>query len=79
MFFRQVAAAVGPAANDAETLLALWELVWAGLVTNDTLAPLRRAGRRRRPPASVRVGRPRGAAPRSRRAAGRRPRPAGGA
>jgi ATP-dependent Lhr-like helicase len=50
MFFRQVAAAA-PAANDTETLLALWELVWAGLVTNDTLAPLRAlvagAGRRR--------------------------------
>jgi ATP-dependent helicase Lhr and Lhr-like helicase len=58
MFFRQLSDAVG-AANDSELLLALWELVWAGHVTNDTLAPLRAlvtggsrpATRRRRPPA----------------------------
>jgi ATP-dependent helicase Lhr and Lhr-like helicase len=50
MFFRQIAADVD-SANDTETLLALWELVWAGLVTNDTLGALRAlvagAGRRR--------------------------------
>jgi ATP-dependent Lhr-like helicase len=40
MFFRQLADAVG-SSNDSELLLALWELVWAGHVTNDTLAPLR--------------------------------------
>ncbi len=40
MFFRQLSDAVGPA-NDSELLLAVWELVWAGHVTNDTLAPLR--------------------------------------
>ncbi len=28
-------------ATDAELLTALWDLVWAGEVTNDTLAPLR--------------------------------------
>ena len=27
--------------DDASTLAALWDLVWAGLVTNDSLAPLR--------------------------------------
>jgi len=40
MFFRQLSDAVG-ASNDSELLLAVWELVWAGHVTNDTLAPLR--------------------------------------
>ena len=44
----------GQPADDAVVLTALWDLVWAGLVTNDSLAPLRalvdggraRAGRR---------------------------------
>ena len=47
-------------------LLALWELVWAGLVTNDTLAALRAltAGRRA---AARRRAAPGGAGPRSRR------------
>ena len=40
MFFRQLSDAVG-ATDDSELLLAVWELVWAGHVTNDTLAPLR--------------------------------------
>ena len=40
LFFRELAGAVG-GASDTELLLALWELVWAGMVTNDTLAPLR--------------------------------------
>ncbi|HET9557838.1 MAG TPA: DEAD/DEAH box helicase, partial [Actinomycetota bacterium] len=40
MFFRQLSDAVA-ATNDSELLLAVWELVWAGHVTNDTLAPLR--------------------------------------
>ena len=37
------ATAVGDAASatDAEMLTALWDLVWAGEVTNDSLAPLR--------------------------------------
>ena len=49
LFFRQICDAT-ESANDAETLLAVWELVWAGLVTNDTLVPLRAlvAGARRR-------------------------------
>ena len=40
LFFRQLSDAVGPV-GDTELLLAIWELVWAGMVTNDTLAPLR--------------------------------------
>ncbi len=39
-FFRQLADATH-STNDTELLLAIWELVWAGLVTNDTMAPLR--------------------------------------
>jgi ATP-dependent Lhr-like helicase len=31
----------GPAPTDAETADAIWDLVWAGLLTNDTLGPLR--------------------------------------
>ena len=30
-----------PGATDVELLAALWDLVWAGEVTNDSLAPLR--------------------------------------
>nr|WP_143229511.1 ATP-dependent helicase [Actinophytocola xanthii] len=49
LFFRQLADRAGavlldggaPAPSDADTLGALWDLVWAGLVTNDTIAPLR--------------------------------------
>jgi ATP-dependent Lhr-like helicase len=64
MFFRQLSDAVGEG-NDSELLLALWELVWAGQVTNDTLAPLRalvtggsRPTTRRRSvwPGAVRIG-----------------------
>jgi ATP-dependent helicase Lhr and Lhr-like helicase len=35
------AAADGGAPDDASALEALWDLVWAGVVTNDTLAPVR--------------------------------------
>ena len=62
MFFRQLSDAVAPP-NDSELLLAVWELVWAGHATNDTLAPLRalvtggsRPAARRRAP-SRRYGR----------------------
>ncbi|MFI5956957.1 ATP-dependent helicase [Cryptosporangium sp. NPDC051539] len=44
LFFRNLSDAVGAAAgttDDAELAGAVWDLVWAGLVTNDTLAPLR--------------------------------------
>ncbi|MFJ6674155.1 ATP-dependent helicase [Actinosynnema sp. NPDC091369] len=43
LFFRQVVDRVslqGPT-TDSEVVGALWDLVWAGVVTNDTLAPLR--------------------------------------
>jgi ATP-dependent Lhr-like helicase len=42
-FFRQLSAALAPAGevDDVTLATALWELVWAGLVGNDTLAPLR--------------------------------------
>jgi ATP-dependent Lhr-like helicase len=69
LFFRQLSDRVGQAlVADGETppaddvlVTALWELVWAGLVTNDTLAPLRSlvAGRGA-------THRPRRAAPRGR-------------
>jgi ATP-dependent helicase Lhr and Lhr-like helicase len=76
MFFRQLADAVDPP-SDGDLLLAVWELVWAGMVTNDTLAPLRAlvaggsrpatrpSGRRRYgrrgPPLPSRAGPPAGA------------------
>jgi ATP-dependent helicase Lhr and Lhr-like helicase len=40
-FFRDLAAHAPGAVDDRELVPALWELVWAGLVTNDTMAPLR--------------------------------------
>ena len=54
LFFRSLADRVA-CTDDAELVRALWDLVWAGVVTNDTLAPLRtmlgrgRAPSRRRP------------------------------
>ncbi|HET7026362.1 MAG TPA: hypothetical protein VFI28_01585, partial [Candidatus Limnocylindrales bacterium] len=52
-FYRDIRAAAG-GGSDREVLDALWDLVWAGEVTNDTFAPLRalrwkRTGRERRP------------------------------
>jgi ATP-dependent helicase Lhr and Lhr-like helicase len=43
LFFRALAERVGDTAQvpPAELVAALWDLVWAGLVANDTLAPLR--------------------------------------
>jgi ATP-dependent helicase Lhr and Lhr-like helicase len=44
LFFRQLAEQVRvehPEALEAQLAEALWDLVWAGRVTNDTLAPLR--------------------------------------
>ena len=70
LFFRQLGSAVG-STDDSELLLAIWELVWAGWVTNDTLAPLRallaagpkqpRRGRARRAALPTRQGPPAGA------------------
>lgn len=55
-FFRQLSDSVG-STNDAALSTALWDLVWAGRISNDTLTPLRaltRSGtpahRTRRPP-----------------------------
>jgi ATP-dependent Lhr-like helicase len=64
-FFRQLGTAVG-STDDRELGAALWDLVWAGLVTNDTFAPLRsflggKAAPRRAP--RVRAYRGRGRSP----------------
>ncbi|MCT2584057.1 ATP-dependent helicase [Actinophytocola gossypii] len=79
LFFRQLAERVGAALvdggaevpADAEVVAALWDLVWAGLVTNDTIAPLRAlvAGRGA-------AHKPRASAPRGRYARLRGARPA---
>jgi ATP-dependent Lhr-like helicase len=60
-FFRQLSDTVG-ASDDAALSAALWELVWAGRIGNDTLAPLRAltrtgtpAHRSRRPPPRTRL------------------------
>jgi ATP-dependent Lhr-like helicase len=52
LFFRQIADLSG-SASDQELLMAIWDLVWAGLVTNDTLAPLRALSGTRRPTPSA--------------------------
>ena len=59
LFFRMLsdrAAALlgGSLPDDSEVAAAIWDLVWAGLLTNDTLAPLRVAlgGQQRRAAAS---------------------------
>ena len=61
-FFRQLSDAAG-ATDDGAAQQALWDLVWAGRIGNDTLAPLRAlasggksAHRSRRPPPRARVG-----------------------
>src|SRR5262245_41333499 len=65
-FFRDLYLAAGGGDQDA-VLDALWDLVWAGEVTNDTFAPLRAAGgaTRRAAPARrapvLRLGQPRAA------------------
>jgi ATP-dependent Lhr-like helicase len=60
-FFRQLADAVS-SGDDRSLAAALWELVWAGRVSNDTLTPLRAltrggkpAHRSRRPPPRPRM------------------------
>jgi ATP-dependent Lhr-like helicase len=40
LFFRQLVDRVG-ATDDQEVVAALWDLVWAGVATNDTINPLR--------------------------------------
>ncbi|PWB97497.1 ATP-dependent helicase [Homoserinimonas hongtaonis] len=51
-FYRQLSDAIG-SLDDSALTPALWDLVWAGIVTNDTLAPLRAylGGPARRPAA----------------------------
>ena len=71
-FYRELFAAAR-GTSDREVLDALWDLVWAGEVTNDTFAPLRalrwkRTGERRAPDR-----RPTRPADRARSARGRRP------
>ena len=57
-FWQQLrAASLG--STDAELLAALWDLVWAGEVTNDSLAPLR-AALGRKPGKAAGAGRTRG-------------------
>jgi ATP-dependent Lhr-like helicase len=55
-FWPELVAAAGTAVPEAELLAALWDLVWAGEVTNDTFASLRAflAGGPRRPAARAR-------------------------
>ena len=84
LFFRMLsdrAAALlgGSLPDDSEMAAAIWDLVWAGLLTNDTLAPLRVAlgGQQRRAAASPRaaVPRPRPGSPGRRYGFGRPPMP----
>ncbi|SEG61272.1 ATP-dependent helicase Lhr and Lhr-like helicase [Thermomonospora echinospora] len=64
LFFRTLSDrvnAVGAQAADQDLVAALWDLVWAGYLTNDTLAPLRAAlgsGRPAHRPRPSRRGRP---------------------
>ncbi|WP_051467040.1 ATP-dependent helicase [Actinomadura oligospora] len=72
LFFRMLSDRVNQqlSVNDPDLVTALWDLVWAGLLTNDTLAPLRatlgsgrpthraRATRRGRPVLPSRTGPP---------------------
>ena len=73
LFFRalsdRVGTAMGSPIDDVDLVRGVWDLVWAGVVTNDTLAPLRtllgrgRAPSSRRPlPGRAARGRVRGAA-----------------
>jgi ATP-dependent Lhr-like helicase len=59
-FFAELVGAAGAAGAldpEREALGALWDLVWAGLVTNDTFAPLRALAARGRQPAPAARGR----------------------
>jgi ATP-dependent helicase Lhr and Lhr-like helicase len=68
-FFGPLRVTVLDARTDDELLDALWDLVWSGEVTNDTLAPLRALSLPRSRSRSTRPGRPGGTGPP--RAAGR--------
>src|SRR5258708_31667513 len=82
LFFRTIADRVAAtrddsaralAATDREVAVAIWDLVWAGLVTNDTLAPLRTVLGSGRPVAPSADGSSRRAAGRPGAAISRRP------
>jgi ATP-dependent Lhr-like helicase len=67
-FFRELRSAIPDARNDDELLDALWDLAWAGEVTNDTFAALRalslprsRSRSTRRSPRLTALGPPRAA------------------
>ncbi len=74
-FFRQLGAQLhaqtGLAVDDADLSAALWDLVWAGHLSNDTITPLRALTRggttahrsRRQPPRARHAGRGRAALP----------------
>jgi ATP-dependent helicase Lhr and Lhr-like helicase len=68
-FFGPLRINVRDARTDDELLDALWDLVWSGEVTNDTLAPVRALSLPRSRSRSPRPGRPAGTGPP--RAAGR--------
>ena len=68
-FFGPLRVNVRDARTDDELLDALWDLVWSGEVTNDTLAPLRALALPRSRSRTTRPGRPGGTGPP--RAAGR--------
>jgi len=64
MFFRPLSDRIG-AVDDAELVDAIWDLVWAGIIGNDTLAPVRAllaggtgAHKARPTPPRTRFGRP---------------------
>jgi ATP-dependent Lhr-like helicase len=62
-FFRDLSGGVGPAfaqaEGDRDTLDALWDLVWAGEVTNDSFAAVRALSAKKRSGGKARGGRPR--------------------
>ncbi len=58
-FWNQLRAGA-PGTSDDELLAALWDLVWAGEVTNDSLAPLRAFSTGRRGSRPAKGGAPRG-------------------
>ena len=55
LFYRELFTAAG-GGSDREVLDALWDLVWAGEVTNDTFAPLRALRWKRPAPRRPRAG-----------------------
>jgi len=46
LFFRALADRCDATASDADIATAVWDLVWAGWLTNDTIAPVRSLSQR---------------------------------